>query len=178
MRCSVFIAASLDGFIARSDGGIDWLPADPESGEDYGFLSFFASVDAMVIGRKTYEVARSFAQWPYGERSVSVLSSSYPDPGVALSRTVTGTSASPEKLVRFLSSHGVRRVYVDGGKTIQSFLRAGLIHDMTIARVPVLLGEGIPLFGGTGKDIGLRHVETTSYPNGLVQSRYDVLSSR
>jgi len=177
VQCSVFIATSLDGFIARPDGGIDWLTSgsSPESGEDYGYAEFINTIDALVMGRKTYEVVASFAKWPYGKRSVYVLSSGYQEAGVALSQTVTGTAASPEKLARLLSSQGVRRVYVDGGKTIQGFLRVGLINDMTITLVPILLGEGIPLFGKTGRVIRLRHLETKSYPNGFVQSRYDVL---
>lgn len=178
MRCSVFIAASLDGFIARSDGGIDWLPSGSDSGEDYGYGDFIATVDVLVIGRKTYEVATSFLRWPYGKRPVYVLSKGYPETGRDLSETVIGTSAQPEQVVRLLADKGLRHAYVDGGKTIQGFLQAGLIKDMTITRIPILLGEGIPLFGKTGQDIRLHHVETEAYPNGFVRSRYEVSLGR
>jgi len=178
MRCSVFIATSLDGFIARTDGSIEWLTGGSASGEDYGYGDFIATIDVLVMGRKTFEVAKSFAQWPYGERRVFVLSSGYPASGKPLSKTVIGTSAQPKPLVERLSAEGFSRAYVDGGKAIQSFLRAGLIDDMTITHIPILLGEGIPLFGETGKDINLRHVETKAYPNGFVRSRYEVLTAQ
>jgi len=180
-QCSVFIATSLDGYIARKDGSIDWLTghsatSDSASvGEDFGYADFMATVDSIVMGRITYETVRSFPRWPYGTRSVFVLSKEYPVGGEALSGSVCGTSSSPEGLIRTFAAKAFRRVYVDGGKTIQSFLRAGLINDITITRIPILLGEGIPLFGSTGRDIDLQHLETKSYANGFVQSRYEVL---
>jgi dihydrofolate reductase len=154
LRCSVFIAASLDGYIARPDGSIDWLTsaATAAGGEDFGYGDFIAT------------------------RGVYVLSSGYPEAGKALAATITGTSSQPRKLVELLLSRGFRHAYVDGGKTIQSFLREGLIDDVTVTRIPILLGEGIPLFGSTGRDISLKHLATKSYPNGLVQSQYDVLT--
>jgi dihydrofolate reductase len=137
--------------------------------------SFIATVDVLVMGRKTYEVAKSFLRWPYGTRRVYVLSGGYPESGKPLSKTVIGTSSQPTPLVEQLSAEGFERAYVDGGMTIQAFLRAGLINDFTITRMPILLGEGVPLFGVTGRDISLRHIETKAYPNGFVQSRYEVL---
>ena len=180
IQCSVFIATSLDGFIARTDGGIDWLTSgpSPQGGEDYGYADFINTIDALVMGRRTYELAASFPQWPYGSRRVFVLSTGHPGNGKALSRVVTGISSRPDQLVEMLSREGFQRAYVDGGKTIQGFLRAGLINDMTITRIPILLGEGIPLFGSTGSDISLRHVVTRSYPSGFVQSRYELLPVR
>jgi dihydrofolate reductase len=180
IQCSVFIATSLDGFIARTDGGIDWLTSGPSplGGEDYGYADFINTIDALVMGRRTYELAASFPQWPYGSRRVFVLSTGYPGNGIALSKTVTGISSRPNQLVQMLSREGFQRVYVDGGKTILGFLRAGLINDMTITRIPILLGDGIPLFGVTGRDISLRHVATMSYPSGFVQSRYELMPAR
>lgn len=176
MKCSVFIATSLDGFIARLNGGLDWLP---EAGgtfgsEDYGYRAFFDSVDALVMGRNTYELARLFKEWPYCGKPVVVLSSQYPGTLTRLMEGADGISASPAALVALLAGRGARHLYVDGGKTIQGFLDAGLIHELTITRVPVLLGEGIPLFGRLARDIRLDHLETRSYANGLVQSRYRV----
>ena len=173
MKCSVFIATSLDGFIARNDGGIDWLPGF-ESGEDYGFSAFMRSVDGMVMGRHTYELVAAFGTWPYGRTPVTVLTTR----GVAipetLAATVTAMSATPHEVVQQLAERGMNRLSIDGGKTIQGFLAEGLITDMVITRIPVLIGTGIPLFGPLPADIPWRHTATSTYPNGLVQSRYDV----
>lgn len=168
MRASVFIATSLDGFIARANGDIDWLPADAE---EHGYEAFIASVDALVIGRKTYETVLAFDTWPYGEKPVFVLSTGTlaPAPPGAV---VEHMSGDPAEIVSRLTAHGVRHVYVDGGITIQRFLQAGLIQRLIITRIPVLIGTGIPLFGFVPKDIVLRHVGTRQYESGLVQSEY------
>ncbi len=175
-KCSVFIATSLDGFIARKNGDLDWLPGSDGASEaqDYGYKSFFESIDVLVLGRKTYELAASHPQWPYAEKPVVVLSSRYPRAFQSVSHTVEGTSLSPRELLAVLESRGSRNVYVDGGRTIQSFLRDRLIDEMTLTRVPVLLGEGIALFGAIGRDVKLRHVSTTAFPSGFVQSKYEV----
>lgn len=171
MKAAVFIGSSLDGFIARPDGGLDWLP--PGGGEEHGYEAFMASVDALVIGRKTFETVLAFDAWPYGEKPVFVLSTRplAPAPSGA---TVERLAGAPADVVAQLSARGVRHAYVDGGITIQGFLRAGLIQRLIITRVPILIGEGIPLFGITGRDIPLRHVETRTYASGLVQSEYVV----
>jgi dihydrofolate reductase len=171
----VFIATSLDGFIAREDGGIDWLPMQADPGEDYGYQAFMDSVDGLVVGRHSFEKVLSFGEWPY------------PKPAVVMSSVLDGrmirddlkdkleiSNASPAALLQQLGVRGWKRVYVDGGQLIQSFLKAGLIADMVITRVPILLGKGRPLFGPVGDDIDLRHVETRAYPSGLVQSRYEI----
>lgn len=168
---AVFIATSLDGFIARPDGRLDWLP-EPDEAEDYGYAAFMASVDVLVMGRTTFDVVRSFGSWPYGGTRVVVLTRRpLPDD---LPPTASGSSLEPEPLLRQLGADGIQRVYVDGGRTIQRFLRAGLIGELIVTRVPVLLGEGIPLFGTLPHDVPLTHVETKSFANGLVQSRYHV----
>ncbi|HVO35153.1 MAG TPA: dihydrofolate reductase family protein [Gemmatimonadales bacterium] len=172
MRTSVFVGISVDGFLARPDGGLEWLP--PGDGEDHGYNEFFASVDAVVIGRKTYEVVLGFGAWAYGKKPVFVLSTRKLAPapkGAVLERM----SGDPADIVSQLDARGFRHVYVDGGVTIQRFLRAGLIQRLVITRVPVLIGEGIPLFGATGRDIALKHVATRQVAGGLVQSEYDVL---
>jgi dihydrofolate reductase len=177
LQCSVFIATTLDGFIARSDGALDWLPgSDGDTGdEDYGFDKFFNSIDTLIIGRKTYEVVRSFDEWPYAGKQVAVLSSGFPKEPVDIADGVIGTSMSPDKLVNWLAELGARHAYVDGGKTIQGFLQAGLIQDITITRILVLIGEGIPLFGSLSSDIKLQHLSTQVFDNGFVQSRYKVV---
>lgn len=176
VKASVFIGTSLDGFIAREDGGIDWLnEVGDEPGEDYGYNAFFESVDALVMGRNTYELVRTFADWPYGEKPVIVLTSRPLEIPDALADRVSTMSGPPVEIVRQLGERGLTHVYVDGGITVQRFLAAGLIQRMTITRLPVLIGKGIPLFGPIPHDIKLRHVETRTYGNGLVQSTYDVV---
>jgi dihydrofolate reductase len=176
IQCSVFIATSLDGFIARKDGGIDWLTnaAGSDSKEDYGYHAFMDSIDALVMGRNTYELVLSFGAWPYAGKPVVVLSTGSPPVPAHLHDKVRVSSLAPAALLAELERGGTRRVYVDGGKTIQGFLRAGLINDLTITRIPILLGEGRPLFGELTQDISLEHIETRSWPNGFVQSHYRV----
>lgn len=174
MQVSVFIATSLDGFIARLDGAIDWLVGDGSDPADYGYNEFAASVDALVIGRNTYDVVRSFPEWPYEGKRVIVLSRTLSQSAADADLRLEISSADPQNLVADLERDGCRRIYIDGGVTIQSFLREGLVTDMTITRVPLLLGSGLPLFGPLDEDLRLRHVETRSYPSGFVQSRYEI----
>lgn len=172
MRASVFIATSLDGFIARPDGGLDWLPQD--GGEAHGYDEFIATVDAMVIGRNTYQTVLGFGAWPYGRTPVFVLSTRPLAPAPA-EAVVERLSGEPNDIVAQLDARGVQHAYVDGGITIQRFLRAGQIQRLIITRIPVLLGSGIPLFGDLPEDIVLRHIRTRQYPSGLVQSEYVVV---
>ena len=176
MKISVFIATSLDGFIARENGDIDWLESPAEVGEDYGFAEFFQSVDALVMGRNTFDLARSFDDWPYRSRPVFVLTSRLLDIPEELAGHVESMSGAPEEIVNHLSKQGMKHLYVDGGKTIQGFLRAGLVRHINITRIPVLIGRGIPLFGPLEQDIRLRHTGTKVYSNGLVQSEYEVVA--
>jgi dihydrofolate reductase len=176
MKASVFVATSLDGYIARVDGSIDWLEdASTETGEDYGFRQFFSSVDTLVMGRNTFETVLSFEKWPYGDKPVVVLSSRLARAPEDAPKTVEVMSGAPAEVVQRLSARGAKHLYVDGGLTIQRFLQAGLIQSLTISKIPILLGSGIPLFGPLAKDVRLRHARTQSYPSGLVQSEYEVL---
>lgn len=176
IQCSVFIATSLDGFIARPDGAIDWLlGAEPApAGEDYGYQAFFASIDAMVLGRKSYELVLNFPEWPYAGKKVVVLSHGTPAIPASLAADVTVMAGTPGEVAQRLAGQGARHLYIDGGKTIQGFLNAGLIDEMTITQIPILLGAGIPLFGPLAQDIHLRHSQTRTYANGFVQSKYSV----
>ena len=171
MKASVFVGASVDGFIARANGDLDWLPAG--DGEEHGYEAFMTSVDALVIGRKTFETVLSFDKWPYGEKPVFVLSTRplAPAPADAVVQRMCG---APADILSQLAARGIQHVYVDGGVTIQGFLRAGLIQRLVITRVPVLIGSGIPLFGITPRDIRLEHIATRQYASGLVQSEYAV----
>ena len=176
-KASVFIATSLDGFIARPDGSIDWLNdanAVVPSGEDCGYNEFMSSVDVLVMGRNTFELALTFDAWPYEDKRVVVLSSKPLTIPVRLPNTVSASSESPDILVGRLSAEGAQRLYVDGGITIQRFLAAGLIDDITITLIPVILGQGRPLFGQTENDIALVHVATKTFEFGFVQIKYRV----
>lgn len=177
MKASVYIATSLDGFIARENGDIDWLPGIDTSpaGEDYGYKEFMESVDVLVMGRSTYEKVLTFGGWPYGKKPIVVLSGRPVDIPKKLARTVTWMSGAPTEILANLSERGAKHAYVDGGKTIQRFLDADLIQQLIITRVPVLIGSGIPLFGPLNRDVHLRHVETRQFPNGLVQSKYEII---
>lgn len=176
IKCSIFIATSLDGFIARKNGDLDWLPGnDGEAGsEDYGFKELFMSIDTLIMGRNTYEFAIKFKEWPYRGKKTIVLSSGFPKIPKNISEGVEGTSLSPKELINRLGSFGSSHIYIDGGKTIQSFLQAKLIQEMTITRIPVLIGEGISLFGPVDHDIKLQHPLTRAYENGFVQSKYAI----
>jgi dihydrofolate reductase len=172
VTASVFIGTSVDGFIARKNDDLDFLPED--GGEPHGYNEFIASVDAIVIGRKTFEKVLTFGGWPYGEKRVVVLSSRPIDLSVVRGGVVEQMAGAPAEIVSQLAARGVHNLYIDGGITIQRFLRAGMIQRLIITRVPVLIGEGVPLFGALPHDVRLRHVVTRSYPSGLVQSEYAV----
>ncbi len=193
---SVFLGMSVDGFIARLDGDISWLDGGGDSGDaaapddgsaplpddgsaplpddgeggDFGFGEFVGGVDALVMGRSTYEFIAPFAEWPYQGRPVHVLSTTL-EPGADGRIRV---HRSLDEAVAALSAAGYRRVYVDGGRTVHAFLRAGLVADLTLSRVPVLIGTGHTPFGELAADIRLEHVRTRSFAGGMVQSTYRV----
>lgn len=171
----VFIGASLDGFIARRNGDIQWLTGFSSLGEDHGFDAHMARVDGIIMGRGTFEAVKNIEPWFY-EKPVLVLSRTLAGSDVphALRSGVEFVNGSPIEAMMIAEERGWRGVYIDGGAVIQSFLRAGLIEDMVISRVPVLIGEGLPLFGALDDDVVLEHIETKSFPSGLVQSRYRV----
>jgi len=172
MQCSVYIAVSLDGFIARSDGTIDWLGLVERAGEDYGYQHFHNSIDTVVIGRKTYDQVLGFDSWPYAGKRCVVMTHARP---VSL-HGEEFFDGSAEELVGSLREGGARRAYVDGGMVIQQFVAAGLLSDMTISVIPVLLGEGIRLFGKTGRDVPLTLVRSKAFESGLVQLEYRVVN--
>ncbi len=174
MTASVFVGVSVDGFLARPNGALDFLP--PGGGEPHGYDEFMASVDTIVIGRRTYEIVLTFDAWPYAGKRVVVLSRGPLEVSGLAARgdVIEQMGGPPEAIHAQLAASGARSLYVDGGVTIRGFLRAGLIERLIVTRVPVLIGEGIPLFGSLPHDIVLRHVATRSFPSGLVQSEYRV----
>jgi dihydrofolate reductase len=171
MTVSVFVGTSVDGFIARLNGDLDFLP--PGGGEPHGYNEFIATVDAIVIGRKTFETVLAMEGWPYGDKRVVVLSSRRLDLS-AVNGAVEQMGGSPAEIVSQLAASGADHIYVDGGITIQGFLRAGLVQRLVITRVPVLIGDGVPLFASLPRDIRLHHIATRHYSSGLVQSEYQI----
>ncbi len=171
----VFIAASLDGYIARSDGDIDWLMKQPDVGEDHGYDAFMATVDGLVMGRNTFEKVLTFGEWPY-DKPVVVMSRALGADQIPgnLKNRVRISARSPAALMAELDAAGWSRAYVDGGALIQSFLREGLIADITLTHIPILIGGGLPLFGELESDVDLEHISTRSFDSGFVTSFYRV----
>src|SRR5262245_27561880 len=170
-RCSVFIATSLDGYIAREDGRIDWLETANRSatpGGDFGYAAFFSTVDALVMGRGAFETVIRFPEWPYGEKPVYVVRRTLEHLPSNVPASVSLSAESPVELVTRLHGEGRRHLYVDGGRTIQGFLAAGLIDELTITVIPVLLGSGRPLFGRVWADVSLQLVASRSFECGYV----------
>lgn len=175
LKTSVYIATSLDGFIARTNGDLDWLTGgDETSTEDYGYQAFIDTVDVIVMGRHTFEKVLTFDEWPYPRQKVIVLSSRALTVPPQVSEHVELLALSPSDVVQKLAADGATHVYVDGGQTIQRFLNANLIDELIITRIPILIGQGIPLFGAVHNDIKLKHLETRQFENGFVQSRYSL----
>lgn len=173
MTVSVFVGVSVDGFLARADDALDFLPEG--GGEPHGYEQFLAGIDAIVIGRRTFETVLAFDEWPYGRRPVVVLSSRPLDFSAVRGGNVERLGGPPAEIVAQLAARALRDLYVDGGITIQGFLRAGLVDRLVVTRVPVLIGTGIALFGPLDRDLRLQHVMTRHYPSGLVQTEYRVL---
>lgn len=183
MKTSVYIATSLDGFIARENGELDCLPGSdgntPEAlqDEDFGFTRFFNSIDTLVMGTNTYQFVAATGQWPYTGKRVIVLSTTLTQ---RLEHTPGDVQIHPgpvQTLHHTLQQTGSTHLYIDGGKTIQRFLRAGLIDQLIITTVPILIGSGIPLFGPLTHDKQLIHQDSTHYTNGFVQNRYALINT-
>lgn len=175
-KCSVYIAASLDGFIARPDGDVDWLdyPEYMLKGEDFGYYNFMDSIDALIMGRNTYEKLLTFGEWHY-EKPVFVLSSKELIAPDHLLNKVFFLKETPQKIIKELNHKDYFKFYIDGGKIIQSFLKAELLSEITITQIPILLGDGIPLFASLGKETKLKLISSKAFENGFVKSTYQVL---
>lgn len=184
MKCSVFIATSVDGYIATRDDGIEWLESsgktDVDLGEqaDMGFNDYIASVDCMIMGRGCMEKLASFNlapdQWPYGNIRIIALSTKLKEVPRNLQPKVELYSGDIVALVSKLEGEGFKHAYIDGGATITSFLNAQLIDEITLTRAPILLGSGKPLFGEMANHIKLENIYATSFPNDFVQIKYKV----
>lgn len=170
LQCSVFIAVSIDGYIARPDGGVDWLSTVEWEGEDYGYKRFIDTVDTVVLGRNTYDAVLRFDSWPFDDKRCVVMTHR----PAAARHGEQLFSGKPEALVDQLAKSGARHVYVDGGSAIRAFLAARLIDRMTISVVPIVLGTGIPLFTPGVQEHWLVLEESRAFSTGLMQLRYRV----
>ena len=176
MKLSVFCGTSVDGFLARRNDTFDFLKAG--EGVPHGFTEFLKSVDVVVIGRRTFDVVRKLGHFElYGKTPVVVLSTTPLELSSIREAKIEQMRGTPQEIVAQLEKRRFKHAYLDGGITIQRFLRDGLVDRITVTRVPVLIGEGIPLFGPVPGDIKLRHVRSRSYPGGLVQSVYELAKS-
>ena len=168
----VYIAASLDGFIATINGGLDWLDEIPNpENSDFGYADFMSGIDAIIMGRITYEKVLTFGAWPY-DKPVFVLTGSMTELPKISAGTVEIANGDPETIISDLNRLGYKNLYIDGGRTIQGFLKEDLIDEMIITRIPILLGTGIPLFGDMERSLKFRHVATEVFSNMLVKSTY------
>jgi len=172
MKTTVYIGTSLDGFIARKDGDIDWLTRFANDEAIHAYEEFMSGIDAIVIGRGTFEKVLTFPSWPY-EKKAFVLSTSIKQVPDILREKITVLSMKPKELLNYLSGNGFSSIYVDGGKVIQEFLKEDLIDKLIISKVPVLIGSGIPLFDYLDTDLQFKHIQTQVSSNGLVRSYYE-----
>lgn len=173
-KISVFIATSIDGYIAKKNNDIDWLtqftpPTGEDEDKDCGFSKFFSSVDALVMGRNTYNVVSHFDPWPYEGKRVIVLSSTL----TSVCKQAELFNGDITQLIKELHDDGVKHIYVDGGATISQFMNIGLIDQLIISLIPVVLGSGIPLFSKIVDDKWFRLDSSQVFSNGLVQLRYE-----
>ena len=172
MKTTVYVGTSLDGFIARKDGNIDWLVQFQDKDVHDSYAEFMQRIDAIVIGRGTYETVLSYPSWPY-DKKVFVLSTTIKEIPNSLEGKATVLSMKPKELLSHLSAEGFSTIYIDGGKVIQSFLKADLVDEMIITRVPMLIGSGISLFGHLDNDLSFTHIQTKVHSDGLVKSYYE-----
>lgn len=180
MRGTISVGITVDGFIARPDGDVNSLGEETdepeEGGEDYGFAAFMKTVDALVMGRNTWDVFVEFGVWPYGDTPMIVLTSRPMEIPEMFQGNVETMSGPPRTVAETLAARGLNHLYIDGGVTAQAFLREGLVQRIVLTRIPILIGEGIPLFGPLEKDIRLRLIRSDAYPDGFQQSEYEVVS--
>lgn len=169
----VYIATSLDGYIADKDNQMGWLHEVPNpGGSDFGFSAFMKRVDALLMGRRTFEKVVGFeCEWPYS-KPVFVLSNSMSDVPEGYEDKVTLVRGDLKKVVAELNDQGYKELYIDGGLTVQNFLKEDLIDEMIITTIPVILGGGIPLFGELSQPLKFRHVESERVADLLVKNRF------
>ncbi|QPN89290.1 dihydrofolate reductase family protein [Proteus vulgaris] len=173
MNIVVYIATSLDGYIADKQGNIDWLTdiENPEN-SDFGFADFLNEIDAIVMGRTTFETIMSFdIDWPYTQ-PVFVLSHTLKRLSTSLPDNVEIMSGNVSEIIQRLNQNNYKRVYIDGGKTVQGFIDEGFVDELIITKIPILLGCGVPLFIPNNNKIEFVHYKTEIYRDSLVKSHY------
>lgn len=171
----VYIAASIDGYIAKEDGNLDWLTDIPNpDNSDYGFSEFMNEIDAIIMGRKTFEVVLGFGEWSY-TKPVYVLSNTLSQVPDRLKDKAEIIKGDLKEIIINLKKKGIKNLYIDGGNTIQNFLKLNLIDELIITRIPILLGSGIPLFSASASEFKLNHIKTEILSNSLVKSKYKVI---
>lgn len=172
----LYIASSLDGYIARADGSIDWLSMVDSEETDYGYAEFYAGVDAIAMGSRTYEQVLGFGDWPYPDKQTFVFTHR---PLVRIAQDVSFTSQNPDDFIAELEPAGIRTLWLAGGADlVAGFMQHGLIDEYILSIIPVVLGEGIPLFRSPLPQRRLRLLESTDYATGLVQLHYQNASER
>ena len=173
MKNSVFIGASLDGFIADKNGGLEWLDIIPNPDNlDMGYYSFMEKIDALVMGRKTFETVCGFdVEWPYS-KPVFVLSNTLKYIDEEYKDKVILINGSLKNVLSQIHQKGYHSLYIDGGATIQNFLNEDLIDEMIITRIPILLGGGIPLFSDLNKQLIFELKESKVFYNQIIQTHY------
>lgn len=176
MKTFAYIAQSIDGFIAKPDGNLDWLDHN-SYGEDYGFREFLRNIDVILMGANTFSVIMNFDEWVYTNKKVFIMSNKIKTEDIPerLRDKVEISNLSPRKIITVLREKGCQEIYVDGGKVIQSFLKEDLVDELIITQIPILLGDGIPLFGKLNREIKLELVENQSFKSGLIQNRYKII---
>lgn len=170
-KVSIYIASSIDGYIAREDGNLDWLQYGHKGDEDYGFKEFISSIDVVVMGRNTYEAVDGFDEWAYKDKRVIVLSNSLN----TVRKEAELFSGELTELLSQLDTENIKHIWVDGGITVSRFLEAGLVDEITISIVAMVLGSGIPLFSTMSREHKCRPISTQTYPSGLVQIKYEII---
>lgn len=173
-KISIYIASSIDGYIARKDGNLDWLQYGHTGNEDYGFKKFTSTIDAVIMGKNTYEVVSSFDEWAYKDKRVIVLSNTLTE----VRKETELFSGELTELLAKLHAENVKHIWIDGGITVSKFLEAGLVDDITVSIIAMVLGSGIPLFSTMNQELRCHLVSTQSYPSGLVQLHYEVLHNQ
>lgn len=178
MKNSVFIATSLDGYIAYKNGGLDWLSTVPNpNNEDNGFVAFTQGIDAIVMGRNTFETVVGFeGEWVYQQpvfvlsNSLKEIPNSYQDKAFLINGTLTD-------VLDKIHAKGYKNLYIDGGTTIQNFLKEDLIDELIITKIPILLGGGSPLFGELENPLKFEFVSMKTYLGQMVQTHYKRLKN-
>ena len=172
MKVTYYVASSLDGYIAKEDGDVSWLEELNISMEDAGYDEFYSTVNALVMGRKTYEIIVSFGQWPYGEKPVWVCSS---NKITAIEGCSLQDGNTPEEVCKAANEMNIKHLWlVGGGSLASSFVESNLLTNISLSLMPILLGSGIKLFGDLPSPIRINKESEKTHESGMVQLEYSI----